>query len=37
MPSVNQGLERVIELKLLPEIVLEIRRYMNDSPGDIQH
>ncbi len=37
MPSVNQGLERVIELKLLPEIVLEIRRFMNDSSGENQH
>ncbi len=37
MPSFDQGLEQVIELLLLSEINLNIRRFTDGSPGGNQH
>ena len=37
MPSFDQGPEQVIELLLLSEINLNIRHFMNGSPGGNQY
>jgi len=37
MPSFDQGLEQVIELLLLSEINLKIRRFTDGSPGGNQY